>query len=471
LLQVEGDNLYSKGIAVEERGPGMKRITRRTFVGETARAATGAAVWAAAGTAAASAGQAPKKAGPNDRVAIAVIGCGGQGKSDLGAFLRIPEVDVLAVAEVDEQRLGEAVELVAAARGRKPDGTKDFRRILDRKDVQAVVVATPDHWHALPTVLACQAGKDVYVEKPLATSIAEGRAMVRAARRYNRIVQVGTQQRSSGHFQDAVEFVRSGELGRLRFVRAWACLDWKGSIGNPADRPAPPYVDYDFWLGPAPKRPFNPMRFHHNFRWFWDYSGGLQVDWGAHMIDVVVWALGGKPLAASAVGGKSGFPDDIRETPDTQKSLIEFESCTLLWEHMIGCGVGPWQREHGVEFHGQKGILVVDRGGWEVFSETDALDQPGRVYRMTPKPRQSSSQDFHFAHIRNFVECLKSREKPEAEVETGHVSLIPSHLANIALRVGRRVRWDAEKEEIVGDPEAQRLVGRAYRAPWALPEI
>jgi predicted dehydrogenase len=463
--------LYSKGIIIEKRGPGMKKITRRAFVGETARAATGAAVWAAAGTAASGAGGAAGEVGPNDRIAIAVIGCGGQGKADLGAFLRVPEVDCLAVAEVDDQRLAEAVELVAAARGRKPDGYRDFRRILDRKDVQAVLVAAPDHWHALPTVLACQAGKDVYVEKPLATSIAEGRAMVRAARRYNRIVQVGTQQRSSGHFQDAVEFVRSGELGRLRFVRAWACLDWKGSIGTPADRPAPPYVDYDLWLGPAPKRPFNPMRFHHNFRWFWDYSGGLQVDWGAHMIDVVVWALGGKPLAASAVGGKFGYPDDIRETPDTQKSLIEFDTCNLLWEHMIGCGVGPWEREHGVEFHGQKGILVVDRGGWEVYSETDALDQPGRVYRMTPKPRQSSSQDFHFAHVRNFVECLKSREKPAGEVEAGHLSIVPSHLANIAFRVGRRVRWDADKEEIVGDAEAQRLVGRAYRAPWALPAV
>jgi predicted dehydrogenase len=441
-------------------------------MGETAKAAAGAAVCAAgAGTPAAGAGPAVRKVGPSDRISIAVIGCGGQGKADLGAFLRIPEVDCLAVAEVDDQRLGEAVQIVAGERGRKPDGYRDFRRILDRKDIQAVVVAAPDHWHALPTVLACQAGKDVYVEKPLATSIAEGRAMVRAARRYNRIVQVGTQQRSSDHFRDAVGFVRSGELGRLRFVRAWACLDWKGSIGNPADGNPPTYVDYDFWLGPAPKRPFNPMRFHHNFRWFWDYSGGLQVDWGAHMVDVVLWALGESPTGASAVGGKFGYPDDIRETPDTQKSLIEFKTYNILWEHMIGCGVGPWQREHGVEFHGQNGILVVDRGGWEVYSETDALGPNGRVYRMTARPRQTSSQDFHFAHIRNFVECLKTRAKPVAEVETGHTSIVPSHLANIAFRLGRRIRWDAEKEEIPGDAEAQRLVGRAYRSPWALPEI
>ena len=441
-------------------------------MGESAKAAAGAAVGAAgAALPAAGAGRAVQKVGANDKIAIGVIGCGGQGKADLGAFLRVPEIECRAVAEVDEERLGEAVKIVTAARGRNPEGYRDFRRVLERKDIQAVVVAAPDHWHALPTIMACQAGKDVYVEKPLATSIAEGRAMVRAARRFNRVVQVGTQQRSSDHFQEAVAFVRSGELGRLRFVRAWACLDWKGSIGAPADQDPPATVDYDFWLGPAPKRPFNPMRFHHNFRWFWDYSGGLQVDWGAHMIDVAIWALGESPVGASAAGGKFGYPDDIRETPDTQKSLIEFKTYNLLWEHMIGCGVGPWQREHGVEFHGQNGILVVDRGGWEVYSETDALGPNGRVFRMTARPRQTSSQDFHFAHVRNFVDCLKTRAKPAGEVEMGHLSIIPSHLANIAFRLGRRIRWDPEKEEIVGDPEAQRLVGRAYRSHWALPAL
>jgi predicted dehydrogenase len=463
--------LYSRDIEFEKEGGRMANITRRNFMGKSA--AAGAAVLAAAaGNPAEASGQAVgRRVSPNDKIAIAFIGIGGQGRADLDAFLRIPEVDCPAVAEVDDQRLGEAVQAVAAERGRSPEGYKDFRRILDRKDVQAVVVATPDHWHALPTVLACQAGKDVYVEKPLATSIAEGRVMVKAARRYNRIVQVGTQQRSSDHFQEAVEFVRSGEIGKLRFVRAWACLDWKGSIGNPADRNPPAYVDYDFWLGPAPKRPFNPMRFHHNFRWFWDYSGGLQVDWGAHMIDVVLWALGGTPLAATALGGKYGFPDDISETPDTQKSFIEFKDYFLLWEHMLGCGVGPWEREHGVEFHGQNGILVVDRGGFEVVAETDAFNQPERIYRMTGKPRRSSSQDFHFAHVRNFVACLKTREKPAGDVEIGHASIIPGHLANIAFRLGRRIVWDAHREEIPGDAEAQRLVGRVYRAPWALPQI
>ncbi|HYA48138.1 MAG TPA: hypothetical protein VEG35_00445, partial [Burkholderiales bacterium] len=179
----------------------------------------------------------------------------------------------------------------------------------------------------------------------------------------------------------------------------------------------------------------------------------------------------GAPVAATAAGGKYGFPDDIRETPDTQQSLIEFKDHCLVWEHMLGCGLGPWQREHGVEFHGQNGVLVVDRGGYEVVAETDAFSQPGRVYRMAGKPRRASSEDFHFAHVRNFVECLKTRESPAADVEAGHLSIVSSQLANISYRLGRRVAWDAEKEEVPSDAEAQHLVGRAYRSPWVLPQV
>ena len=189
------------------------------------------------------------------------------------------------------------------------------------------------------------------------------------------------------------------------------------------------------------------------------------------MIDVVLWAMGEEPLAAMAAGGKLGFPDDIRETPDTQQALIEFPSFPLVWEHMIGCGQGPWSREHGVEFHGANGILVVDRGGWEVHAETDKLAQQERVFRMTPQPRRTGSSDFHFDHVRNFVECIKSRETPAADVEIGHTSLIPSHLANIAYRTRHRIRWDAASEQCVGDAEAQALVSRSYRAPWALPAL
>src|SRR5690554_5594986 len=257
----------------------MKKISRRKFIGSSAVSG----VMASSLTSAASS---TKQVSPNDKIHVALIGAGGMGKGDLRDFLRIDEVECLAVADVDESRVQEAKELVKERRGNTPDGYKDFRQIIDRKDIDAVIVATPDHWHALPTIYACESGKDVYVEKPLALTIQEGRAMVEAARKYDRVVQVGTQQRSSRHFAEAVDFVRSGQLGKIRQVRAWAYLDWKGGIGNPPDEQPPAGVDYDFWLGPAPKRPFNPARFHFTFRWFWDYSGGLMTDWGAHMVDV-----------------------------------------------------------------------------------------------------------------------------------------------------------------------------------------
>ncbi len=448
----------------------MNKISRRQFLGESGRALAGTAALVAGVDAVSSAlGARTQNYSPNDKIHVALIGSGGMGKNDLTAFLRIPEVECLAVADIDAGHVLEGLRIVEESRGKKPQGYSDFRKILDRQDIHAVIIATPDHWHALATILACQAGKDVYVEKPLATSIQEGRAMVTAARKHGRVVQVGTQQRSAAHFQDAVAFVQSGQLGKIRMVRAWAYLDWKGDIGNPPDGAPPPGVDYDFWLGPAPSRPFNPMRFHHNFRWFWDYSGGLMADWGAHMVDVIMWAMKEDPVSVASVGGKYGFPDDIRETPDTQQAIVEFPRFSMEWEHMIGCGVGPWQREHGVEFHGENGILVVDREGWEVHPETDQLKQPERVFRMMARPRQPAEEDFHFAHVQNFVGCLKSRLTPAADVEAGHRSIIPCHLANIAVRLRRNIRWDPSTEKIINDPEAQQLAGKPYRKPWVLP--
>ncbi|MDA2939298.1 Gfo/Idh/MocA family oxidoreductase [Acidobacteria bacterium AH-259-A15] len=452
----------------------MKRMTRRKFLDSSTKAASGVTALAVGSSrtwAEPLASGETKTVSPNDKIHVALIGSGGMGKGDLRDFLRIDEVECLAIADVDQGRLAEGIDLVEQRRDKSPDAYQDFRRIIDRKDIDVVIVATPDHWHALPMIYACQAGKDVYVEKPLATSIEEGRLMVEAAHRNERIVQVGTQQRSAQHFQDAVSLVQSGKLGKIRTVRAWAYLDWKGGLGNPADQPPPAGVDYDFWLGPAKKRPFNPARFHFTFRWFWDYSGGLMTDWGAHMVDVVMWAMKEDPIGAMAVGGKYGYPDDIMETPDTQQSIVEFPSFSMIWEHMIGCGVGPWQREHGVEFHGQNGILVVDRDGWELHSETDKIDRRDRIYRIKPLPRQRGSRDFHLRHVQNFIQSVKSRKKPAAEVEIGHKSVIACHLGNIAARLRRYVRWDAGKEKITGDAQAQKLVGREYRAPWKLPSV
>ncbi len=327
----------------------MTKVNRRSFITSTT-AVSGVAATAAGTTRAASLLTEGRGVSANDRMAIGVIGCGGRGRSLLKDFLQVDEVECLALADVDTKHSEEVAQIVSEQRRHAPDTYQDFRHLLEQDDLDVVIVATPDHWHALPTIMACQAGKDVYCEKPLATSIEEGRAMVDAARKYDRVVQVGTQQRSSPHYREAVEFVRSGQLGTIRSVRAWAFLDWKGALGNPGDTDPPASVDYDFWLGPAALRPFNPIRFHYYFRWFWDYSGGLMTDWGAHMVDIGIWAMGEDPVGAMAVGGKYGYPDDIMETPDTQTSVVKFPSFSLIWEHQVGCGIGPWEREHGVEF-------------------------------------------------------------------------------------------------------------------------
>jgi predicted dehydrogenase len=409
--------------------------------------------------------------GANDRIRIGLIGCGGMGRGDLDDFLQVKNVECAALCDVDDEQVAKALKIVENRGGARPGlMTRDFRRVIENKEIDAVVIATPDHWHALPTIMACQAGKDVYVEKPLSVSIGEGRLMVDAARRYNRVVQMGTQQRSATHYQKAVEYVKSGKLGKIRLVKAWAYLDWKGAVPKVPDSDPPPSVDYDMWLGPAPKRPFNKNRFHFNFRWFWDYSGGLMTDWGAHMIDVANWAMGIKaPSSAMSIGGKFGFPDDAMETPDTQQVMWAFPNFSMVWEHAVGVGRGPEAREHGVSFHGNDGVLVVDRAGWEVYPETTRLDRPDRIFKSPGVPRQSSgTEDYHLLHVKNFIDCMGSRRRPNSDVEIGHNSMIACHLGNIAFRLGRQIKWDVEKEQVIGDAEAQQYVMREYRAPWKI---
>jgi predicted dehydrogenase len=412
-------------------------------------------------------------AGANRRVRVGLIGCGGMGTGDLRDMLRLG-AQCIALCDVDDAQSAKVRDLVGRDFSQTPDlVTRDFRRVLDRADIDAVIVATPDHWHALPTVMACEAGKDVYVEKPLSLTIGEGRVMVDVARRQKRVVQMGTQQRSAQHYADAVAYVKSGKLGTVRVVKAWAYQDWMGNVPKVPDSEPPATVDYDLWLGPAPKRPFNKNRFHFNFRWYYDYSGGLMTDWGAHMIDVANWGMGvTAPKAAVSVGGKFGFPDDAEETPDTQQALWEFDGFSMMWEHATAVGQGPYMRDHGVAFHGNNGVLVVDRGGWEVLPETETPPGQTKRYRMIGEPRRGTAGgDYHLAHVRNFLECMDSRQAPRSDVEIGHNSMLACHLGNIAFRVGRRVQWDAKAERIVGDDEAQTLVMKPYRAPWSLQQF
>jgi predicted dehydrogenase len=452
----------------------MAEQTRRAFLKVSAGTVAGASL--AGGPAAyASARSQDRIAGANRRVRVGLIGCGGMGTTDLRDALKLG-TQLVALCDVDDEQSAKARADVETQFSQTPElVTRDFRRVLDRKDIDAVIVGTPDHWHALPTVMACQAGKDVYVEKPLSLTIGEGRVMVDAARKHQRVVQMGTQQRSAKHFADAVEYVKSGQLGKIRLVKTWAYQDWMGNIAPVADSEPPPTVDYDMWLGPAPKRPFNKNRFHFNFRWYYDYSGGLMTDWGAHMIDIANWGMDVKaPNAAVSVGGKFGFPDDAEETPDTQQALWEYDGYSMIWEHATAVGQGPYMRDHGVAFHGNNGVLVVDRGGWEVFPETvtDASKGWKKVYRMAGEPRRGTGgMDYHLEHVRDFLECMDSRKPPRSDVEIGHNSMIACHLGNMAFRVKRRVNWDAANERVVGDPEAQAMVQKAYRAPWKLPDV
>jgi len=435
----------------------MRRSTRRDFLKTSATSLAGAAALETALLAQAG----PADAGPNDTVRVGLIGCGGMGRGDLATFLRNTDVDCPVVCDVDDAQIAQAVAVVEGMRNHRPDTVKDFRRVIDRKDVDVCLVATPDHWHALPTVYACQAGKDVYVEKPLAKTIDEGRAMLEAARRHDRVVQMGSQLRSGRHFKDAVAFIQSGQLGKVRQVRAWAYLDWVGDIGNPADCPPPEGVDYDMWLGPAPKRPFNPNRFHFKFRWFWDYAGGLQTDWGVHLLNICLWAMGFEPpLRVSSAGGKR-ILEDAAETPDTQTTLFDFPSYTLIWEHQLAGGIGVDGRPHGVSFSGSLGTLTVHDRGWQVVPEPKKKDLEAVEGKAGPDPRA--------AHVRNFLDCVKSREQPVENLEVSHLVTSVAHLGNIALRTNSQVAWDAQNECIRGNPKADELVGCPYRRPWELP--
>lgn len=424
--------------------------------------------------------------GANDRVNIGLIGCGGRGLSDADLLRQIRDVDIVAVCDVYESH-------AAAARGGAGAGCQaysDFRRLLEQKNIDAVLVATPDHWHAAITVLACQAGKDVYVEKPLAHSIREGRKMVDAARRYKRVVQTGTQHRSAPHIRQAAEIVRNGQIGPVHFVRVWNYLNMSpDGIGRAADSEPPSGLDWDFYLGPAPKVPFNKNRFLVSYRWFWDYAGGMATDYGTHRFDSVHQIMGvDAPRSAVAAGGRYELQDGA-ETPDVIQITYEYPSFILSYEASMlndhGCGGRtpgknyyltrtPDDRPHGMAFYGTRGSLFVDRVGLEVYSEPKGESGPGAVassgdgkgFRM--QGIDVAGADATGLHLKNFIDCVQTRQKPVADVEIGHRSTTVPHLGNIAFRTGHKIRWDAEHEETVEDDEAAAFLDRLARKPWNL---
>jgi predicted dehydrogenase len=383
------------------------------------------------------------------------------GRANLRDFLKTKSVEIAAVCDVYEPNLDVAAEMTDG----KAERCKDFRRLVDRKDLDFVIVATPDHWHALPMVAACNAGKDVYCEKPVSLTIREGRKMVEAARHNKRVVQVGTQQRSGTHFQKAVELVRAGTLGKVSFVRCWNYLNqYPFGMGNPSDSAPIAGLDWDLWLGPAPKVAYNRNRFLGTFRWFWDYSGGMLTDWGTHLIDVVHWAMNvDAPLTASAAGGKLHIEDN-RETPDTLEVTYEYPGFLLNYSYRVLNGRGLDGKTYGIQFHGTRGTLFVDREGWELFPERS----PDESLPLSEKPQRSDGSPQHYPHVLNFLECLKSRALPASDIEIAHRSTSACHLGNIAYKVKRKIAWDAKAEKVVGDAEADTLAGKEYRKPWTL---
>ena len=408
----------------------------------------------------------------NDRITVAVAGVRGRGGSLLAAFASRSNVDVKYVCDVDQGVLDSRSENVARSTGRKPNRIKDFRRALDDPAVDALVLGTPTHWHAISAILACQAGKDVYVEKPDAHNAVEGQTMVAAMRKHRRVVQLGTQSRSGQHFLNAIDYIRQGKIGRSLFAKAWESTR-QGSLGKPADGDPPDGVDYNLWLGPAPQRPFNPLRFHGNWRWFFDYGAGDLGNDGVHRLDVARWAFetalatsGDPPLgpiqAVSAHGGKCYF-DDLQEWPDNLMITYDYGQGRIMTYEMRIWTPYPLEGEgEGAAVYGDQGYVVNGNSAWRAYGPR------GKLIR-----EEKGSYDNTVAHVENFLQCMKSREKPNADLETvGHPSSLLCHLGNAAWRAGRTLRFDAETYTCVGDDDANLYLKRpSYRKPWLLPTV
>lgn len=413
---------------------------------------------------------------PSQRITLGVIGTGNQGINDLRGFLNDDRVQVVAVCDVNRETAGywnggvagrdPAKRMVDAHYAEKKtsgsykgcDAYEDFREVLARKDIDAVLIATPDHWHAIPTILAAQAGKDIYCQKPLALTIAEGRAMSNAIKKYNRIFQTGSQQRSDRRFRHACELVRNGRLGRLHTVRCGLPAG-RPDYGKTGDRKkpetVPPGFNYNFWLGPAPQVPYAPARCHVNFRWILDYSGGQVTDWGGHHPDIAQWGMDTELTGPVEIKNAKGIfpPDEIWNTA----TEYYFE---CIYKNGLKLTVSD-KFKQGVTFEGTEGTVYVTRGNHETTPENlwDSVIGPDEV-------RLYESKD----HYRNFIDCVVSRKEPIAPCEVAHRSITICHLGNIAMLLGGRdLKWDPEKEQIVGDDEANKMLSRPYRAPWKLP--
>ena len=437
-------------------------VTRREFLG---KAGAGAATlgMAAAGVGeseAARASAAGKRVGANDKIVLGLIGCGGMGAVDMGKLMENPAIQVAALCDVDTARMPHEINAVEKKYGKRPALFGDYRKMLERKDIDAIIIGSPDHWHCLNLIHTVEAGKDAYCEKPISHDIAEAKTMDAAVKRFKKIVQVGTWQRSTSEFQSAIEYVRSGKAGKIVLCRAWS-TDTR-LAGHPKSTTPPATLNYDMWNGPATWIPYADNHVHYNWRWFTNYGTGKTGDWGVHMMDMALLAMSKDtdlpmPTQVTCYGGKFGYPDDGREFPDTVQSIMRFKDPDWIMHWQTGRDF-PGRPEQGVEFVSAEGKTVrAWRGGWEI------LDKDGT---MLPKDRTPHTND----HWENWVDCLKSREQPRSHLASMAQTTIVCHLCNAAYESGETVEWSKEKMEVVGKAgRSASAYAREYRRPWKLP--
>jgi len=413
----------------------------------------------------------------NDKLNIGVVGCNGMGWANTDSFLKMKDVDLIGICDVDKSVVEKRVDDYAKLRANKPKTYGDYRDLLNNKDIDAVIIGTPDHWHCKIMVDAVKAGKHVYVEKPVANSIAECNLMTAAQEKTGKIVQAGQWQRSGPHYKKAFEIVRSGVLGKIRLVKVWAYQGWMKPIPVVADSAPPAGVDYDFWLGPALKRNFNANRFHFNFRWFWDYAGGLMTDWGVHEIDIALHAMQvTAPISVMATGGKLAYPDDASETPDTLQAIYQYQDFNMLWEHATGIDSGPYNRTEGIAFIGNNGTLVVNRSGYEVIVEhqTEGYTGTGKgKMEQIEAYKKPSELNYLDLHTQNFAEAVRKNDQNflNTPIKSAAITAINAQMGNIAYRTNSKIFWDATHGNFTGNSEASKLITAQYHNGWELPKV
>lgn len=426
----------------------MVTLNRRTFLAGTSAATLG------------SLGARTSKAAPSERITLCVVGVRGRGNSVAQDFARLPEAQITHVCDVNEPLMGPFAQKIAEIQKSTPKSVQDLRRVLDDKSVDAIIVTTPDHWHALATIWGCQAGKHVYVEKPISNNVFEGWQMVAAARKYKRVVQVGTQSRSVPHYKEVIDLVRSGRIGEVHMAKAFNSQQ-RRKVPAVADSPVPSGLDWNIWQGPAPERAFNANRYSYGWRWLWDYGTGDMGNDGVHDLDIARWGLDvDYPSEVTCMGDKLVFAGDIQETPDTQVATFRFpqKQAMLLYEQRLWSPYHQEGFENGVAFYGTEGYVVIGRRSWRLVEKRNKV---------------AVEQQVSFAdapHMQNFVTCVKTGARPNCDIEDGYRSTLLAHLGNLSFRLGRPLKFDAEKQTIVGDETAAALLKRPGRKEFAIPD-